>query len=1373
MRPNRLIPVLLLFLLPFGSGTARAAYDSKVVVRTGQAHPSLPGEVLTVFNADAYALDDRGRILLAAKADGKPGYYMFEGETLRRIFQDGDPAPGHPGLTLPGPEFLGGVEGTVALAADGRLQFVARPTDPQLTQFYEPASFRLDPEPGSALLPHTLSGAGLGGSDDRLRSIIGYNGEWSLVHTIPAVDYATRGLAIESGAGSGAPDYQVIVEPTQQLRPTNFDIIVQTASGLALNDQGRAVYSLVAYDRDSGKTFTVLMVRDADGTTQEIADDQFGTNLLRPREVQIAADGTMGLKGWIPAFEEEGIFRLRTNPGGASAQVLVGGFAPGSGGGNFVTLGSWALVGEDTIYFVATVTDGRAGLWKADPQGIELVVISGDQIPDQPTGRRFGGDPGFGAVGFASVYANSSGGLFFTSRIQGRNAQFWWTGLFAIRGGQIETVMQCGDVVEGEVVDRISVTRSQYGFGSGAGAPGGNSTSGRQSPMNSRGDVVFDVETVDFNRFVILASPAILVNSTGDRPDADPADGVCSCDPLDQVPTGEDPECTLRAALEQANADQELDQIRFAIDEPTPWSIRPGTPLPTITSPVDLEGPVDDTGPLAPRPLVVIESGGAAGTGLHLAQEPGRGAVPSPSAVRNLALDLWETGLVVEQDGATVEGNWIGVDPWNLSETAVDQALHARGVQGLTVLHNRLDGSAAALWLDECQDGWVQSNRIGDGADDRVDQGTEQLSSTGILVTGGGAHQIGGQDFDEANVIAGVKIGVHLAGATRDNSVQGNRIGTDRFGHAVVPNGQTGIQITASSGNAIGAVTVQAGAYGGNVIVGSPWGIRVRGASSRFNTLSGNLLGALGDGTVDLDHGEVGIEVSQGAYRTRIGGSAGRNATAANLIQDYRLSALNSGGAILLRDDIQTDVIGNAIFDSDYGIDIAGSQTPVISANAIFDCFLAVRGQKGRIHRALIGANRIESNHVVGSGIIMDDGTGRIVGNSFDLAEYGVSVGTAASPVIQNNCFAAVGNEGIHSSGFRISPVNGERNWWGSLDGPSGAGSGSGVAVGVDVDFDPWLGAKDDYAFIVNDSLLVDLDPASGQPTELELWFGWGAFSPTTEDSVLVPVDVTDEQGWLESTGSQAPQRGVNALQVTLSPDDRGLGAGSVRLAVPADVPAGTSNLVEMRVDGVLVGSSRLVVGDRVLTSIELSSRKPKVAVNHAIDIQARGVDQTGNTMPFDAVWSAAAGTITADGRFTAPDQTGDVAITARDGSGLVEATIMITVTGTVDLDDPADGPPPRAPARLELAQNLPNPFNPSTVIGFALPADSRVRLDIYNVRGERVRSLIAGESLTAGQHERTWNGVDDRGHGVASGVYFYRLDTGSRALSKRMLLVK
>jgi hypothetical protein len=97
----------------------------------------------------------------------------------------------------------------------------------------------------------------------------------------------------------------------------------------------------------------------------------------------------------------------------------------------------------------------------------------------------------------------------------------------------------------------------------------------------------------------------------------------------------------------------------------------------------------------------------------------------------------------------------------------------------------------------------------------------------------------------------------------------------------------------------------------------------------------------------------------------------------------------------------------------------------------------------------------------------------------------------------------------------------------------------------------------------------------------------------------------------------------------------------------------------------------------------------------------------------------------------------------------------------------------PLAPIEISLHQNYPNPFNPSTTISFDITQiSSFVRLEVYNMKGQKVKQLINGQ-LSAGQHTIVWNGLDDDGKFVTSGVYFYKLKTNNFEKTRKMLLIK
>jgi hypothetical protein len=97
---------------------------------------------------------------------------------------------------------------------------------------------------------------------------------------------------------------------------------------------------------------------------------------------------------------------------------------------------------------------------------------------------------------------------------------------------------------------------------------------------------------------------------------------------------------------------------------------------------------------------------------------------------------------------------------------------------------------------------------------------------------------------------------------------------------------------------------------------------------------------------------------------------------------------------------------------------------------------------------------------------------------------------------------------------------------------------------------------------------------------------------------------------------------------------------------------------------------------------------------------------------------------------------------------------------------------PAETPKSTKLAQNFPNPFNPSTTIKFDLKEKGLVTLKVYNVAGQLVRTLVNGMK-DANTYTVTWDGMNDRGGAVASGIYFYKMDTKDFSQTKKMVMLR
>jgi len=138
----------------------------------------------------------------------------------------------------------------------------------------------------------------------------------------------------------------------------------------------------------------------------------------------------------------------------------------------------------------------------------------------------------------------------------------------------------------------------------------------------------------------------------------------------------------------------------------------------------------------------------------------------------------------------------------------------------------------------------------------------------------------------------------------------------------------------------------------------------------------------------------------------------------------------------------------------------------------------------------------------------------------------------------------------------------------------------------------------------------------------------------------------------------------------------------------------------------------------------------------------------------------------------------GEYAITAmKDGYQDYFSTGLVVVAGEVTthnivMSTVSDSDEVAVALATGLVGNYPNPFNPSTVVVFSLAKQGFVEIDVFNIKGERVKRLVNG-LYGVGKHRVVWDGADDMGRGVGSGVYFYRLRAGGVVDVRKMLLVK
>jgi hypothetical protein len=258
----------------------------------------------------------------------------------------------------------------------------------------------------------------------------------------------------------------------------------------------------------------------------------------------------------------------------------------------------------------------------------------------------------------------------------------------------------------------------------------------------------------------------------------------------------------------------------------------------------------------------------------------------------------------------------------------------------------------------------------------------------------------------------------------------------------------------------------------------------------------------------------------------------------------------------------------------------------------------------------------------------------------------------------------------------------------------------------------------------------------------------YGRFRVTADDGSYwirnVPpgsVDITaDIRGWFPST--------VSGVNVVADVTTDGVNFNMTQCPVPVNLDAseGLDEVIEVTWDAL---SHPDVVGYNVY-------RAPWENGDYVIlnGDPVSGTAYTDTTVPNSEVYWYAVSAVYSGGYGDAESMDSEKAY----GSANV-------ITGIED-DSPA------IPDEFFVSQNYPNPFNPKTRIAYGLPRDAEVRIDIFNVLGQRVVTLV-DENQAAGYKSVIWDGSDYSGDKVSSGIYFYTIEAGDFNASKKMLLIK
>ncbi|GAB4580552.1 MAG: hypothetical protein Fur0022_32940 [Anaerolineales bacterium] len=556
-----------------------------------------------------------------------------------------------------------------------------------------------------------------------------------------------------------------------------------------------------------------------------------------------------------------------------------------------------------------------------------------------------------------------------------------------------------------------------------------------------------------FRLYPILASMAILiyaltlwarpasaasftVNSTADGGDANPGNGVCE--------TATAGECTLRAAIEEANALSGTDTIHFSIPGVGVQTISPASAYPWISSPVIIDGSTQPGASCAAwPPTLLIEldgSNGASGSGLLL------GFGSNGSTIRGLVVHSFSGGGIEIANNSynSIECNFLGTDVTgtavlpNSYGVFIQQDSHYNTIGGPSdsqrnlISGNTFDQVTLGNFGSAPNNNTIQNNYIGTDVNGTVALGGGTFAAVSIF--GGNTNSIL-DNLISGNSQEGILVSGDASRPANGNLIQGNWIGSDATGTVALANssgivlgtfGNTNVHNTVIGTNGDGAND----ASEGNLISGN-YNNAIVIESATDNVIAGNLIGTDATGTAPLGNSGEAIVLYAGATNNRIGtnGDGISDALERNVISNSGAEAVwiisGSTNNVVAGNYIGTDATGTVNFGASDEISIDGSDNNLIGTDGSNDPYNA--NERNVIAGNSTGVQITNSNNTIVAGnYIGVDATGL---TGFGNTSEGVFVGGASV----NTRIGTNGDNVSDTEERNVIAMNGEAiSLWGS-----------------------------------------------------------------------------------------------------------------------------------------------------------------------------------------------------------------------------------------------------------------------------------------------------------------------------------------------------
>ncbi len=585
----------------------------------------------------------------------------------------------------------------------------------------------------------------------------------------------------------------------------------------------------------------------------------------------------------------------------------------------------------------------------------------------------------------------------------------------------------------------------------------------------------------------------------------------------------------------------------------------------------------------------------------------------------------------------------------------------------------------------------------------------------------------------ENNLISGNLIGIEITSlGANNNMVIDNKIGTDINGVTTLGN-RNGIFIQDGAKRNI---------VERNLISGNTYPIVISDMGTNKNVIKQNIIGLDINEKKILLFSELGIIIQKSASH--------------NIVYNNVVGGFTKIGIAVLEDANHNKVIKNYVgtnstftgaFSNNWGIDIGNADYNQLAGNWVWNNIHGI----GNLGKYNIIANNNLKNNSGNTGVHLNGASNtKIIGNVItEDGSNAIVTENGSNPIITNNNIYNNSGFGLENKDKSVTIVaNG--NWWGDESGPSSLISGK-------VQVDTWLSKQKGLSVVPGlDTLFI---PVGGKDSLSLYVANWN------NNNDLINITLNPEKNnWLSS---------ANNFSYQLS--DSTLGTNEVKFKIPttaivndySKVNIYSSSTTTSEIDTSLF---YVVAYEQNLKSIAVSPDSTILAIGDSIQFSAVGYDNKSNEVNIDVEWTSTKGKTDTAGYFFTEgiDSSTVVEIFAKNiRTGIIgKATVFIGTPTSVEKER-------IIPKQYSLNQNYPNPFNPSTTISYGLPFESKVRVEIFNILGQRV-DIIANGVESAGLHSTLW----DAGH-LASGIYIIRINAtsvnGSANFTKsiKMLLIK